>query len=118
GISVAPQNPALSLFLWNIHFYHAMNPTKFITKASNFKGAFLGLSTQCFQPADPTCGQIISKEDRLLKVADEQSFLLEMLAQDRAAMPRRYIAKTPGTSTISLSRVSIGNSNVGLKFVK
>ncbi|MGZ5134940.1 MAG: glycosyl hydrolase family 28-related protein [Flavitalea sp.] len=118
AVHVMPNNPALKILLWNIHFYHAMNPTRFISGQSNFRGAFLGLSTQCFQTGDPNCGQIISKEDRLVKVPDEKSFLLEMLAQDRSAMPRRYPGKTPKASTIFLSRVSVGNSKTAVKFTK
>ncbi|MBC7826428.1 MAG: hypothetical protein H7122_01680 [Chitinophagaceae bacterium] len=118
GISVAPENPGLNMLLWNIHFYHAMNPTRFLTRQSNFKGAFLGLSTQCFQSGDPNCGQILSKEDKLIKVTDEKSFLLEMVAQDRAAIPIRYPGEASKASTILLSRVSIGNSNTAVKFSK
>jgi len=118
GVAIIPDNPKLDVLLWNIHFYHAMNPTKFITRQSNFRGAFVGLSTQCFQPGDPNCGQILSKDDKFVKVSDEENFLLEMLAQDRAAIPIRYPGKSEKTSTILLSRVSIGNSNTAVKFSK
>lgn len=118
GISVMPDNPQLNLLLWNIHFYHDMNPTRFINRQSNYKGAFLGLSVQCFQSGNPDCGQIISKADQLVKVTDEQSFLVDMVAQDRAAIPIRYPGKKTKSSTILLSRVSIGNSNTAVKFSK
>ena len=118
GVSVTPDNPGLNLLLWNIHFYHAMNPTRFIANRSNFKGAFLGLSTQCFQSGVADCGQILSKEDKVLKVTNENAFLLDMVAQDRAAIPIRYKGKSAGKSTILLSRVSIGNSNTAVKFSK
>jgi hypothetical protein len=118
GISVIPDNPNLSLLLWNIHFYHAMNPTRFINNRSTFQGAFLGLSTQCFQTDNPECGKILSKEDKLVRVTNEEKFLLDMVAQDRAAIPIRYKGKAPKTSTILLSRVSVGNVNTAVKFSK
>jgi hypothetical protein len=118
GVAITPDNPSLSLLLWNIHFYHAMNPTRFVTRQSNFRGAFLGLSTQCFEAGNANCGQIMSKEDQLLKVADEQDFLLQMLAQNRASMPRQYRSKAGKASSILLSRVSIGNSNTAVKFLQ
>lgn len=118
GISVMPENPGLNLLLWNIHFYHAMNPTRFINKQSNYKGAFLGFSTQCFQSGNPDCGQILSKVDKLVKVSNEQNFLLDMVAQDRAAIPIRYKGKSAKASTILISRVSVGNVNTAVRFSK
>ena len=118
GVSVAPDNPGLSLLLWNLHFYHVMNPTRFVTERSNFKGAFLGFSTQCFQAGDPNCGQILSQEDKLVKISNEQNFVLDMVAQDRAAIPIRYRSASAGKSSIFLSRVSVGNLNTAVRFVK
>jgi hypothetical protein len=118
AITVTSDNPALSLLLWNIHFYHKMDPTEFISAKSNFRGAFLGLTAQCFQTGDATCGPIVSKEDRLVKVTNEKDFLLDMLGQDRAAIPIRYIGKSANKSTIFLSRVSVGDVNTAVKFSK
>ena len=116
GLSVMSDNPTLSILLWNIHFYHKMNPTQFISRKSNFKGAFLGLSAQCFKAGDPNCDKIISLEDRVANVPDENGFIQEMLSQDRTALPRRYTGKINNASTIFLSRVSIGNSSTAIRF--
>ena len=118
GVSVTPENPALNILLWNIHFYHVMNPSWFVNSKSNFKGAFLGLSTQCFQSGNPECGQILSKEDKLIGVTNEQSFVLDMVAQDRAAIPIKYTGRAPNASTIFISRVSVGNMATAFRFSK
>lgn len=118
GVSVIPDNPGLNLLLWNIHFYHVMDPTRFINKQSKFRGAFLGFTTQCFQSGNSECGQILSKEDKLVKVTNEESFLLEMVAQNRAAIPIRYKGKSANASAVFLSRVSVGNVKTAIIFSK
>ena len=118
GISVRPDNPSLNLLLWNIHFYHKMNPTQFITRQSNYKGAFLGLSTQCFNNANPACANINSIEDRAVKITDDDSFVLDMITQDREAIPRKYSGRSDKGSSVLVSRVSVGNTRTAIRFTK
>jgi len=118
GISVEKNNPSLNFLLWNIHFYHALNPLKFNTGDANFKGAFIGLTTQCFTPGNPNCADIITVKDETKGSMKMDNFFPEMLADDRAAMPRKYNAVKKGVSSIYISRVSAGDCGTSITFTK
>ena len=119
GISVAEANPGLNLFLWNIHFYHALNPLKFITAGASYKAAFMGLTTQCFTPGDAKCNDIFTIEDLTKGNIDLASFYVKMQEDNRAAMPRIYTARTnPGSSSVFVSRVSAGDCISAIRFSK
>lgn len=119
GISVAPSNPGLNLFLWNIHFYHALNPLKFLTADASYKAAFMGLTTQCFTPGDAKCKDILTIEDVTKGGIDLSAFYVKMQADNRAAMPRIYGAPTAGnSSSIFVSRVSAGDCITAIRFSK
>ncbi len=119
GISVAPANPGLNLFLWNIHFYHALNPLKFITANASYKAAFMGLTTQCFTPGDAKCNDIFTVEDVTKGAIDLPAFYVKMQADNRAAMPRIYRArKAENSSSIFVSRVSAGDCISAIRFSK
>ncbi|MBS1659722.1 MAG: right-handed parallel beta-helix repeat-containing protein [Bacteroidetes bacterium] len=100
-------NPGLNLLAWNIHFYHKMDPLDFLRKGGSFKGAFAGLTAQCFVPNSPACKDIISIEDRTQNIPDINAFLDKSTAFDRSAKPVPYGILPAGSSNIYLSRVSI-----------
>ena len=118
GVQVEKNNPQLNVLLWNIHFYHALNPLKFITNDASFRGAFMGLTTQCFTPGDKNCENIFTVEDTTKGTVKINDFFPEMLADDRAAMPRKYTAAAKGASSVYISRVSAGDCNTAISFIK
>lgn len=118
GVEVEKNNPKLSLLLWNIHFYHALDPLKFNTKDAAYRGAFLGITAQCFIPGDKKCENIFTVPGALKGVAKTEDFLTEMLEADRAAVPQKYAAVKQGASSIFLSRVAAGDCNTVLRFSK
>jgi Pectate lyase superfamily protein len=118
GIMVAPENSDLNILLWNIHFYHVMSPLKFLNESTNFKTAALGISTQCFDPKVPRCNEIVDVADRLQLVDDKQKFETALVEDDRKAMPRKYLPRSPSSSYLQISRVAIGNFQTGLSFKK
>lgn len=118
GVNVDKNNPQLSLLLWNIHFYHALNPLKFITPDANYRAAFMGLTTQCFIPNDKKCENIFTVEDMFKGGVKPGEYFPEMLADDRSALPRKYAAAGKGASSIFISRVSAGDCNTAISFTK
>ncbi|MHA4808319.1 glycosyl hydrolase family 28-related protein [Flavitalea flava] len=116
ALSPIPDNPGLSLLIWNIHFYHKMNVLDFLAKGGNYKGAFLGINAQCFRQNDPACKSIISIEDKSLNIQDINSFLDSETVTDRENRPVLYKNLLSGASNIYASRISIlgprGNSLV------
>jgi len=50
-----------------------------------------------------------------VKTAD---FFPEMLADDRSAIPRKYTGGKKGASSIFISRVSVGDCNTAISFIK
>lgn len=116
GIKVEPSNSSLELLLWNIHFYHVMNPLKFMDRAATFKGAFLGLTTQCFVPNDKKCELIMMVEDKLKGVDDLKSYMSRMLLEPGSASPRRYVIQSKTATNLCITRVSVGYCNAGFRF--
>jgi len=118
GVTIEKNNPQLDLLFWNIHFYHALNPLTSVTSNVNYRGAFMGLTTQCFIPGNKLCDYILTVEDVIRGNVKPDSFFPEMLADDRNAMPRKYMAGKTGTTTIYISRVSAGDCNTAISFIK
>ncbi|MEO5684472.1 MAG: glycosyl hydrolase family 28-related protein [Chitinophagaceae bacterium] len=116
GIEVNPDNPGLSLLLMNANFYHAMNPLKFVSKKSAFKGVFTGLTTLCFIKDDKKCDQVQQLSDRNNLVQETEPFILSLLADDRFSLPQKYQVKNAAASNILISRVSIGDMNNAIRF--
>ncbi len=118
GISVQENNPQLSLLLWNIHFYFALDPLKFLTAQTNYRVAAAGLNTQCFIPGDKKCDYIFTVNDTSRGNVKMDDYFPEMLADDRKAMPRKFLAAPSGASSILVSRVSAGDCNTSIRFTK
>lgn len=116
AVSVQPDNPDLSLLLWNIHFYFKMDPMDFLGKGTNYKGAFLGLNAQCFRANDPACRWIASIEDRLQNIKNINTFLDDQTAPTREGRPVLLKDLPAGVSNIYISRVSLGSMGRGLVF--
>ncbi len=118
GVYVAPDNPNLSVLLWNMHFYHTLLPLKFITPAATYRGGFMGLTSQCFIPNDKKCESINTLPDGFKGNVKADTFFPEMLADDRAAMPQLYTTGKPGASSIFISRISAGDCTTAISFSK
>jgi pectate lyase-like protein len=115
--TILPQaeNKDLSLLVWNIYFFRLVQPLGFLGQTPDYKGAFLGLNSQCFGK-DPACMHIISIDDQTPNVADTNQFLDDMTAQDRENMPLLLKNLPSGVSNIYLSRVNLGAMNNGIIF--
>ena len=112
-------NPDLDLLLWNVHFYHKMDVLDFLRKGGRSRAAFVGLTAQCFWPADSACKQIISIGDRLLNEKDTLTVLERETAFDRESRPVLLKDLPPGISNIYITRVSLpDNAGKGIAFIK
>jgi hypothetical protein len=119
GFSVDSSTNDLSLLLWNIHFYHALNPLQSITPSSPINAAFIGLTTQCFTPTDKRCAEINTVNDIIQNKTEKlPAFLETMLSDNRQAIPRQFKNRPPNASSIFIYRVSIGDCNAALHFTK
>jgi len=118
GLDVTPDNPDLKLLVLNVHFYYTLDPLKFLTSKSSFKGYFMQLTTQCFNSNDKRCNLINWMYDVANLVPAPASFVPAMLADDSKAMPRKYETKNKAASNILITRVSMGDVNNGIRFTK
>jgi hypothetical protein len=116
ALSPLPDNPDLRLLVWNIHFYFKMDALDFLRQTNSFKGAFLGITTQCFKTADPDCKSIKSLPDRQSNVTDLYPFLDAQTEQDRTGRPVPFKNLPAGVSNIFISRVSLGSLDKGIVF--
>jgi hypothetical protein len=116
GIWAQPDNPSLNLLVWNILFYHKMDVLGFLNGKANYKGAFLGLNAQCFNPKDTACKSIIPIRDRTTNIQQLNSFLDSQTQQDRDNKPRIFKDLPDGISNIFISRVYIGAVKKGIVF--
>jgi len=114
AVAVNSNNPSLRLLMWNIHSNFTLNPFKFFQPASNFKVACMGFTAQCFVANDKKCETVINLDDQFKGVSNNQAFILDMIGDDRAAMPRRYVRKN--ATNIYISRVSIGDCATAIRF--
>lgn len=118
GILAEVANAGLSMLVWNVHCYYKMNPVDFIRKGGTFKGAFIGINTQCFNKNDPACNSIASVPDVWHNVTDTSAFLDALTAQDRNTRPQMLRNLPAGVSNIYISRVTLGNMQDGILFGK
>jgi Pectate lyase superfamily protein len=109
-------NSNLRLLLWNIHFYHVINPLKFLKDRVSFPGAYLGLTTECFLPNNNKCGMINAIPDRQNDVPNVEEFIADMLTDDREAIPRKFMVRSTRATNILLSRVSLGDCSTGVSY--
>jgi hypothetical protein len=116
SVGCGPDNPGLSLLLWNIHFYYKMNPLDIIRANTSYKAAGLGLNTQCFRPNDPACQNISWVEDKWQNLSDINLFLDDMTAQTRTSRPLLYKDLPAGVSNIYMTRVSFGMMKKSIEF--
>ena len=116
ALQARAENPQLNLLVWNINFYHKMDPLSFVDKKASYKGAFLGLNAQCFRNADAACRLVGSVDDRLQNVADINPFLDAQTAPTRESRPVPFNNLAAGVSNIQISRVSFGTMNRGICF--
>ncbi|RYG04533.1 MAG: hypothetical protein EOO02_05915 [Chitinophagaceae bacterium] len=114
GLNVQTDNPDLNLLVWNTHFYHKMAPLQFLDRGVKFKGAFMGLSAQCFD-GSKNCADILSINDKYPNVKDKDAFVQEMMVSDRAALPRKYQGAF-GKTSVLLSRISVGGCETAIRF--
>jgi len=116
ALTAMSDNPQLNLLVWNIHFYHKMDPLAFLEKGATYKAAFLGCNAQCFRKNDPACRVITCIDDRLQHINDLNKFLDTQTAPTRDSRPVLYTDLPDGVSNIYISRVSLGSLGRGLSF--
>lgn len=116
ALSVQENNPSLNLLVWNILFYHKMDPLDFLRKNTSYKGVFAGLNAQCFRSNDPACRNITIVNDQFCHVTDPAAFMDAGTAQDRLGSPRLFTDLPPGKSNICISRVCFGLMERGVAF--
>jgi len=117
ALALQADNPHLNVLVWNINFYHKKDVLDFLRKDASFRGAFLGLTTQCFNVNDPACKRIATVGDQLVNVQDANAFLNQETAADQQSAPISFRELAPGISNIRISRVSIvGSRGKGIAF--
>jgi hypothetical protein len=117
GLEIQPDNPLLNLLIWNVHFYHKLNPLATVSAKANYKAAFMGITSQCFT-ADPKCNNIFTIANVFTGGAKADNFLSSMLAEDRSAIPARFTQRAAAISNVYISRISIGDCNTAIRFSK
>ena len=118
SISVSADNPDLKLLLMNMHFYFTLAPLSFINPASSFKGFFTGLTNQCFISGDQRCDQIYKVNETTHLVSNTDAFVTQLIADDQNAMPKKYEIRNALSSSILISRASLGDMNNAIKITK
>ena len=116
ALTVTGDNPSLNLLVWNIMFYHKMDPLDFLRQQPNYKGVFAGLNTQCFRSSDPACKDILPVGDQFINVSDPVGYMDRMTGPDQQCEPVLYRELGAGKSNISISRISIGAMAGGIEF--
>jgi hypothetical protein len=116
GLQLSRTNPSLEFLLCNVHFYYKKDIMGTLPSGFSGKAAYVGLTTQCFNTADPDCGSIKFFEDRFVNVKDELSFIEKMTAMSRTARPVLYQELPKGVTNIYLSRVTLDSFITGLHF--
>jgi hypothetical protein len=116
GMGVQNDNPGLNLLLWNIHFYHKMNPPAFLDGGVNYRAALVGLSVQCFRANDPACAGIACLPDQQRNIRDVLPYLDSQTAQSRESEPLPLQNLGPGISNIYISRVNLVDMVRGIEF--
>jgi hypothetical protein len=106
SLAADPGSSALNLLVWNVIFYHKMNPGEYVKPGPNSKIGLLGLNAQCFDKTEK-CKSVISIPDKEYKVPDQSSFLETMTAFDRSSSPIPFTNLPAGVSNIYISRVSV-----------
>jgi len=116
SVDCQPDNPNLSVLLWNIHFYYKMDPLAFLKARGSFKAAGLGLNVQCFRANDPACQNISWVEDKWQNVPDINPYLDDLTAQTRESRPLLYKELPSGVSNVLITRVSFGTLKRSIEF--
>jgi len=116
AIDVVAANPDLSLLFWNIHLYHKMNFFTFMNGKEHYKGAFLGMTAQCFNASDRLCKDVVEIPARTIAVDDITDFVGEMIREPMNGYPRKYRMLSPGSSSTYLTRLAIVNFGRAIYF--
>lgn len=117
SVAADPGNSALNLLLWNINFYHKLNPYEYIHAGTAAHVALLGGNAQCFDNR-AICKDVFCIPDKIQRVSDMPGFLDNMTAFERKEKPVLYQNLPQGVSNIYISRISIGASKRGIVFSK
>ena len=116
GLKLEPDNKSLDLLLWNIHFYHQMNPLSALDPKAKYRAMFMGLSSQCFNAKNAACAEMVTHKQAQVNVSNADVFLQQMTMQTRKSLPvTRKLAKTQA-SDIYISRLAIGYLHTGIYF--
>lgn len=116
GLVLESDNKSLDLLLWNVHFYHKMDPLSALRSNGKYRAMFMGLSSQCFNAKNPVCAQMLTHKQSQINIGDSDSFLQEMTLQTRKSLPMQKKPYKGNTSNIYVSRVAIGYIHTGIYF--
>lgn len=119
GLGVEPNNPDLSLFLWNVNFQYMNNPLRFIKPGLNYKLWSGAITFQCFDKKVKGCtNDGIEVPDQIFNVKDTGKYMEEMMAMSRSRLFVPYTKLPAQTSNIYMSRVVLQGAPLGLTFSK
>ena len=118
GIRVQPGTAALKMLIWNVNLYHKINPFDFLKEKTGAQIAMMGISSQCFKPADKNCVSEISQSlpDKLVNVPVVGTFLKELTSDNRRAAPQPYTHLAAGITNLYVSRVFTFTANGAFTF--
>ena len=116
GLTLEPDNKSLELLLWNIHFYHKMDPMSALRSTGKYCAMFMGLSSQCFDAKNKICAQMLTHSPAQTNIGNTDSFLQKMTLQSRKSLPMEKSSTKANTSNIYISRLAIGYIQTGIYF--
>ena len=116
GLTLEPDNKSLELLLWNIHFYHKMDPMSALRSTGKYCAMFMGLSSQCFDTKSKICAQMLTHSPAQTNIGNTDSFLQKMTLQSRKSLPMEKSSTKANTSNIYISRLAIGYIQTGIYF--
>ena len=117
GLKIKPANKDLALLGWNLHFYYKLDPLDVLNLKPDYKAMFAGISVQNFDKSNPIGLNPFFVREKKLNIQDENLFLADMLNQTRKADARFKSNVSHTSSSIKISRVSIGFFKKGIKII-
>ena len=119
ALDILPLNDQLQIMVWNVHYYHKLNPLAFIRKGSSYQGLFFGISAQCFESNGRRCTELnpFTVAEAGVNIENRKLFVMQMTEGTRTAMPKQQQKSSPGISNIYISRITVGMANKGIEFI-
>ena len=111
-------SPDTKILVWNTHFMMKQLPSSFINPQDKYMIGMAGISSACARTQSVTCtdDRIMSPPDIFKNIKDTSSFLKEMTADMRSAIPRTFRDLPSNTTNILISRVSVSGGDIAFEF--